>query len=248
MLTRPRGSRNVTFESLDRALNDRNVSAKVSALDFPKLGSRAVWAPFFEVGAAAVAGLNRPVHNFGVVQAFGGGEAILASSFSSSAELAFLLPSCSVGGVEVCCGFGLSSAFSDTGFGESFGVDLGIAGIKGTAGTVDRWDGFGTMGVVSPGTGSVECCIEDGVVGFVDSACSDVAWLVKGVSGRCAAVSDGTGCVASALGACWMIGSSTGSADRWACGFLFRRGFLAGQGRSGCDNHGSCLCKQEVQK
>lgn len=106
------------------------------------------------------------------------------------------------------------------------------------AGTVDRWDDFEATGVASPGAGNEGFCCEDGVVGFVDSSSSDAAWFVEGVSGRGACVSDGTESTASVLVA-WIIGSSTGPAERCVCCFLLRRGFLEGQGRSGCDNHGS---------
>jgi hypothetical protein len=73
---------------------------------------------------------------------------------------------------------------------------------------------------------------------LVDSPRSDVGWLVEGVSGRVAWVSDCTESTASALVA-RMVGSSTASAESWVCCLLFRLAFLAGQGKSGCDNHGS---------
>ena len=53
----------------------------------------------------------------------------------------------------------------------------------GTAGRAD-FVGFGATGVISPAAGREVCCVEEGVVGFVDSAVSDVGRLVKGVSGR----------------------------------------------------------------
>ena len=138
MFTRPRGSRNATFESLETVLNDRNASANVSALVFPKFAGTEARAPFFAASAAAVAGLNSPVHNFGVAQAFGGGGATFSSSVTGSSELVFLSPPCSATVSALCCGFELSWASSDTGFAVSFWTAFGIAGITGTAGRVDR--------------------------------------------------------------------------------------------------------------
>jgi hypothetical protein len=51
------------------------------------------------------------------------------------------------------------------------------------------------------------------VVGLVDSSRSDVGWLVEGVSGRVAWVSDCTESTVSVLVA-RIVGSSTASADR----------------------------------
>jgi hypothetical protein len=153
---RPRGSRKVTLELSETALNDRNASAKVSALVFPKPGSRAVCVSFFVPGAVAVAGLNNPVHNFGVAQAFGAGEAAAVSSVPGSAEGALSSPSCLTSGAEICCDFESSGTFSDTDFAVSLETDLGMAGITGTAGRVDRCAGLGATGVVSPGAASDE--------------------------------------------------------------------------------------------
>lgn len=230
MFTRPRGSRNATFESLETALNDRNASANVSALVFPRFAGTAARAPFFAPAAVAVAGLNSPVHNFGVAQAFGGRGATFSSSVTGSSELVFLSPPCSASVRALCCSFESSCALSGRDFAVSLWTAFGIAGITGTAGRVDRWEGFGATGVASPGTGKDGCWSDEGVVGLVDSSRSDVGWLVEGVSGR--------GAAASPLAA-GIVGSSTGSAERWDCGLLFRRALLAGQGRSGCDNHGN---------
>ena len=155
MLTRPRGSRKVTFASLETALNDRNASAKVSALIFPKFAGAEVREPFLVARVAAVVGLNSPVHSFGVVQAFGG-VATLGSSGSGSSKVAFLSPSCS-SGIALCI-FRLSCVFSGTDLKASFVTDFGIAGMTGTAGNVDRCDGFGATGVASLGTGWDGCC------------------------------------------------------------------------------------------
>lgn len=105
---------------------------------FPKLGGMAARAPFGAVDAVALSGLNSPVHNFGVVQALGGGETTLGSSVPDLAEAGAFSPSCSASGAGVCCGFGSSGAFSDTGFEASLETVLGTAGITGTAGKVDR--------------------------------------------------------------------------------------------------------------
>lgn len=156
MLTRPLGSRKVTLELSETALNDRKASAKVSALVFPKLGGRAVCVSFFVPGTVAVAGLNNPVHNFGVAQAFGVGEIVAVSSISGSVERALSSRSCLASGAESPCESESSAIFSDTGFGPSLDTDFGMAGITGTAGTVDRCAGFRAMGVVSPGAVSDE--------------------------------------------------------------------------------------------
>ena len=80
------------------------------------------------------------------------------------------------------CDCGSSGAFSEGGLEDSRTTALGKAGIMGTAGNADLV-GFGATGVVSPAAGSEGCCIEEGVVGFVDSVASDAGRLVEGVSG-----------------------------------------------------------------
>jgi hypothetical protein len=127
----------VILDSLETALNDLNASANVSPLVFPRFAGMAVGTPFFAPGAVVVAELNNPVHNFGVAQAFVEAEGVLASSAMGWVELTLLWTSCSVSGVDIC-GFVSSSVFSTTGFGESLGIDLGIAGITGIAGKVAR--------------------------------------------------------------------------------------------------------------
>jgi hypothetical protein len=127
----------VILDSLETALNDFNASANVSALVFPRFAGRAVRTPFFVPGAVVVAELNNPVHNFGVAQAFVEAEGALVSSATGWVEMTLLSSPCSVSGVDIC-GFASSSAFSAAGFGASLGTDLGIAGITGMAGKVDR--------------------------------------------------------------------------------------------------------------
>lgn len=123
----------------------------------------------------------------------------------------------------------------------SLGRVLGIAGMTGRAGAAGL-DAFGTTGVVSPGAGIDEGCTEDGVVGLVDdSACSDVGWLVEGVSGRGTDVSDGIASSISVLAACRMFGSSTGSADSSVECFFLLRTRLAGKGSSGLESQGNCV-------
>ena len=248
MLTSPRGSKNATFESLDTASNDLSASAKDSALDFPKLGA-VVFPPLLDAAEEAVAGLNRPAQAFGLAQALGGGEMIVACS--AGASLTTVAPSlfsfCSASGIafSTC---GSSGAFSDTILVGSRATAFGSAGITGTAGKVDLL-GFGATGVVSPGAGNEGCCIEDGVVGFVDSVASEAGRLVEGVSGRGSVGSARAGSSVSALGpgwSCWMIGSFTGSADNCGACFFFRLGFLAGHGASGWDNQGNCILLEEL--
>jgi len=153
---RPRGSRNATFDSFDVALNDLRASANDSALFLPRVETRADWpgSLLAELDVAAV-GLKMPVHNFGVVQAFGGGEATLMLSVpvSSDADVAMLPPSCSKSGTDACWGCELSDNFSAAGFEVSRGRVLGMAGTIGTGGTIGLWEAFGAIGVASPGAG-----------------------------------------------------------------------------------------------
>lgn len=241
VFTRPRGSRNATFESGDTAAKDLNASARDSEFVLLKLGFAAASPDSLEAAVdVTAAGLKRPVHNLGVVQAFGA-----ATSFTSSVTLcsgsAFVTSSPSSMTV-----FGFSSTLSsEATLGASRGTAFGIAG---TTGTVDFCDCFGATGVVSPPVGR-NCCMEEGVVGLVDPAFSDPGRLVKGVSGRGTSVSTGGSSLASGVGRCStsgsgvvpcaMTGSSTGSADRCCVPFRFLRARLAGQGRSGLESHGS---------
>jgi uncharacterized membrane protein len=63
-----------------------------------------------------------------------------------------------------------STLSSEAGLGASRGTVFGIAG---TTSTVDFCGCFGATGVESPPAGRGGCCIEEGVVGLVDSAFSD---------------------------------------------------------------------------
>lgn len=234
MLTRPRGSRKATFASLDTALNDLKASASDSEFVLLKVGAAAFCPPSLEgVVDMAVAGLNSPVHSFGVVQAFGAAAPLLSSVGADSPSALVDCVTFSSTSVE---SFTSSVESPDAGLTASRDTVLGNAGITGT---VTFW-GFGAIGVVSPPTGML-CCIEDGVVGLVDSSCSDAGWLVVGVSGR--------GMVASAV-VCWfsdigsgsevdIVGSSTGSPESCVAAFRFLRALLAGQGRSGLDSQGN---------
>lgn len=216
MLTSPRGSKNVTFESLDTALNDLNAWARDSEFDFPRVETEG--PPLFVAADDDVvaAGLKRPAHALGLAQALGGGEITLASSVAVSSDLApsVLFSVCSTSATAFCdCGS--SRAFSDGALEESRATAFGRAGMIGTAGKADLV-GFGATGVVSPAAGNDGCCVEEGVVGLVDSAASEVGRLVEGVSGRGIRGSVGASSSVSALGpvcSCWMFGSSTGSAD-----------------------------------
>jgi hypothetical protein len=78
---------------------------------------------------------------------------------------------------------GSSGAFSKGVLGGTRAIAFRKAGMIGTAGRADLV-GFGATGVISPAAGNEDCCVEEGVVGFVDSAASDVGRLVEGVSGR----------------------------------------------------------------
>lgn len=70
------------------------------------------------------------------------------------------------------------------------GRDLGIAGMIGRAEAAGL-EAFGVIGVVSPGADIDGGCAEDGVVGSVDSVCSEAGCVVEGVSGRGTEVSAG---------------------------------------------------------
>lgn len=89
MFTRPRGSRNVTLESLDVALKVLNASANDSPFVFPNVGTVAAWLSVCVVEPdMPAAGLNRPVHDFGVDQALGAGAVGFISSVFTSSESA----------------------------------------------------------------------------------------------------------------------------------------------------------------
>ncbi len=241
VFTRPRGSRNATFESGDKAAKDLSASARDSEFVLLKPGFIAASPDSLEAAVdVTAAGLKRPVHNLGVVQAFGA-----ALSFNTSVTLcsgsAFVTSPPSSLTV-----FGFSSTLSsEATLGASRGAAFGTAG---TTGIVDFWDCLGATGVVSPPAGT-NCGIEEGVVGLVDWAFSDPGRLVTGVSGRGTSVSAGGSSLASGVGRwstsgsglvpCAIIGSSTGSADRCCVPFRFLRARLTGQGRSGLESHGS---------
>lgn len=84
VLTRPRGSRKATLESFDVALKDFKASAKDSALVLPKPGTIPAESPISPTAGVVADGLKRPVHDFGVDQAFGAGGVILLSSATVS--------------------------------------------------------------------------------------------------------------------------------------------------------------------
>lgn len=239
----PRGSKKATLESLDTALKDFNASATDSELDFPRVEIES--PPLFAAtdDNVAAAGWKMPAHAFGLPQALGGGELTLVSSAAVSSDLgaSALSSVCSASATAFwdCIS---SAAFSEEALEESRATAFGKAGIMGIAGKAD-FAGFGATGVLSPADGNEGCCVEDGVVGFVDSAASEGGRLVEGVSGRGSRGSARASSSGSALGpvsSCWTFGSSTGSADSSDTCFLFRLDFLVGQGTSGCDCHGSC--------
>jgi hypothetical protein len=230
-------------------VNDLKASARDS--EFVLLKPEAVAARPDSLEAAvdvATAGLKRPVHSLGVVQAFGAA-ASLASSValgSASDTLVFVASSPSV--PDFC---GSSTVCSGAGLGASRGMAFGIAG---TTGTVDLCNCFGATGVVSRSAELEFFCIEDGVVGLVDSVFSDAGWLVEGVSGRgismCAVSCCSTSDAGSSSGVvpCAITGSSTGSADNCGVAFRFLRARFAGQGRSGLESQGNCFLKLEILK
>jgi hypothetical protein len=92
--------------------------------------------------------------------------------------------------------------------------------------------------VISPCADIPWCCMEEGVVGFVEFVPSEGGWLVEGVSGRGIAASAGDGSSMSRVAA-WISGSETGSADKGVAGFLFLRARRAGHERSGLENQGN---------
>ena len=104
-----------------------------------------------------------------------------ASPFTASSDTGAseVFSTCSISaGALINCG----SSRTEVTFGESRATAFGRAGIIGTAGKADLV-GLGATGVVSPGAGNEGCWVDDGVVGFVDSAASEAGWLVYGVSG-----------------------------------------------------------------
>jgi hypothetical protein len=220
VLTRPRGSKKATRDSFETALKDFKASLKDSELVLPMVGPAAARPDSLEAAVeVAATGLKRPVHSFGVVQAFGGGETSLTSSVCSVEASFNSVRSCwaSAAGFSVC-------ALSDVFAGAGLGIAFGRAGTTGTAGR----EGLGGTGVVSPAAG-----IEEGVVGLVETVSSDTGWLV-GVSGRGiidSAVGSSAGICsvgiycsstsASASVSCEMIGSSTCAAESSAAGFRF---------------------------
>jgi hypothetical protein len=120
------------------------------------------------------------------------------------------------------------------------GRDLGIAGMIGRA-EVAGLEAFGVRGVVSPGAGIDGGCAEEGVVGSVDSVCSEAGWVVEGVSGRGTEVSASIVSSLAVPSPWWIFGSSTGSAESRADCFFFRRARLGGKGKSGLDSQGNCV-------
>jgi len=103
---------------------------------------------------------------------------------------------------------------------------------------------LGAIGVASPGTGKEDCAADDGVVGFVEAASSEAGRLVEGVSGRAIGVSgdvvvSGSNSSISTSTSCWIVGSSTASADNSTFCFLLLRARLAGHGRSDLESQGS---------
>jgi hypothetical protein len=167
VLTRPRGPKKVTLDSFDTALKDFKASARDSALVLPRVGAAAARPDSLEAAVeVAAVGLKRPVHSFGVIQAFGGCEDSLSSP-ACSVEASFTsVESCKVSavGFSVCAASGV---FVGAGL-ASRGIAFGRAGTTGAG-----LEGFGGTGVVSPAAG-IDCWgIEEGVVGFVETVSSD---------------------------------------------------------------------------
>lgn len=111
------------------------------------------------------AGLKSPVQSFGVVHAFGAATSLASSPVPCSGAVFDVFSSPSSPAFR-----GSSSFISGVGFDASRGRDFGIAG---TTGIVDFGGCLDATGVVSPPDGRAGCCVEDGVVGLVDSAFSD---------------------------------------------------------------------------
>jgi len=182
VLTRPRGSRKATLESLDAALKVLSASARDSELVFPKPGAAAASPESLEAAVdVARAGLKRPVHSLGVDHALGGGDVSLASPVfgCSVGRVETAEASCPDSGAEGGFCVASSATFFDTcfgsgaGFGVSLGIVFGRAGITGTAGRVALGVGFNAKGVASPAARFGCCLMEDGVVGFVESVVSE---------------------------------------------------------------------------
>lgn len=183
--------------------------------------------------------MKRPVHDFGVVHAFGGRGALASLSSAvveATVDSVALLSSMFLLGEAGCCGITSLACL-----GDSLGFVLEMTGTMGTTGTFERAEALDATGVVSPATLVEGCTAEDGVVGFVESNSSDAGWLVEGVSGRPAVTASDPAESTLVLALCWMLGSSTGSDASGVDGFFLRRTRLAGQEASGLENQGSCV-------
>lgn len=199
--------------------------------------------PFAVVADTRVDALKRPVHSFGA--SFDEGDFTLESS-SSGAD-AFPPSQIDATDTDSSAKGGAMTASPEFRSVLVDPVDMREI-VFGTTGTIGIAATCLVGGLVcadgAAADGSIDVCWSDeGVVGVVETACSDGGWVVEGVSGR-AAASGSVSVVSEApweLGVIGILGSSTASAD--ACG-TFRPlrllGILAGQGRSGRDNHGSC--------
>ena len=172
-LTRPRGCRKATLELVEAASNAFKASANDSLLDTLKLETFPAEGSDFVGKEVAEDELKTPVHALGVDQALGGGGAGFGSSATTSsvdAEAGCVASSSTA--ADVIATVGSSEDLEEVGLGISWGRDLGIAGIIGRA-VAAALEAFGVIGVVSPWAGAAEFCADEGVVGSVDSVCSE---------------------------------------------------------------------------
>ena len=143
------------------ALKDLNASARDSALDLATAGV-VLPNPDSLEGAVELAadGLKRPVHSFGVDQAFGAGAGASCFISSLSPSAVGFVTSANVSSAAAAIVSGSESPFL-SGVALASRITLGRAGTTGPFGLC-----LGT-GVVSPATETEACC-EEGVVGFVE--------------------------------------------------------------------------------
>ena len=188
-LTRPRGSKNATLASFASAWNIRNASAKVAASALPAF--LAVWD--LEVSGddfCEVAGwLNNPVQDFGAVQALtGGGGGVFFSASGGCSPLVPLVWGAAVAVSAAAWGddWVVGGVFWEDGEVVGREMILGMAGIMGTTGR-GRTKALGVWGLTSCAVGTARAWFDEGVVGFVEPASSEVGREV-GVSGRASLV------------------------------------------------------------
>lgn len=137
------------MESVDRALNEDNVSANSSALLFPTVGLSAATFPFLIAGDVGAGFLVRTLdHTLGTTHAFGAGGVTAAvleiSGFWSSVVSSVLVGAVSCFGP----GFGRTGTMGET--------EVGLVGLTASA------------GVAFTATDNTEGFWEDGVGGFVE--------------------------------------------------------------------------------